>query len=196
MTLTDLLPSFDLECARITGDMIKTAQQRAPAKKPSAADKVEAHHYSDLKDWGAFEKNMKGKKFRQAVFASSMSDDKLKAFVKANGEYQTSKDVVGLVPSRTSKRMYQIKRIAGGRLACGCKDWHYKKSHEGGPCEHIRELAQGLKEKVSSVMSGVIRGVAAARTMERAQKSHQKGKTMQENVKRLRLGQPLAPVQR
>ena len=183
MTLADLLPAFDRECAMIAGAMLKTAYAAAPAK-PSYAKKVDAHHSSERKDWDSFQKDMKSKKFRMAVFEHPMSDEKLKAYVKANGEYQTSKDVVGVVPSRSSSRLYKIKRIGADRLACGCKDWHYKKSHEGGDCEHIKELAQGLKEKTSSVIGGLARGVAVARTAEKVKKQQVKGKTMKENVVR------------
>lgn len=144
MTFADLLPAFDRECF-----LMKLSQAVAPKKAPYA-EKVDAHHQADVKDWDAFQKNMKNKKFRMAVFDHPMSDDKLKAYVKANGEYQASKDVVGLVPSLTSSKMYKIKRIGGGRLACSCKDWHYSRSHKGGNCRHIKELAQGLMEKVSA----------------------------------------------
>jgi hypothetical protein len=157
MTLADLLPAFDRECAMIAGAMLKTAYAAAPAK-PSYAKKVDAHHSSERKDWDSFQKDMKSKKFRMAV--------------------------VGVVPSRSSSRLYKIKRIGADRLACGCKDWHYKKSHEGGDCEHIKELAQGLKEKTSSVIGGLARGVAVARTAEKVKKQQVKGKTMKENVVR------------
>ena len=199
MTFFDLLPTFDRECALITAGMMKTAYAAAPGKSQSKAmEKVEKHLISDSKDWGQFEKDMKGKKFRQAVAAHPFSDEKLKAYVKANGEYQTSKDVAGVVPSSSSSRLYRIKRIgADKRLACGCKDWQYKHSHGGGDCKHIAELAQGLKEKVSaSHLNYIARGVALARTMEKAKKEQEKGHTMKENVKRLRAGAPLAPVQR
>lgn len=148
MKFVDLLPAFDVECARITGEMMKTAYAVGP-KKQTLAEKVDRHLYGDNKDWAQFEKDMRGKKFRQAVIGHQASDEKLKAYVKAMGDYQSSKKVVGVVPSKTDPtKLYKVKDI-GGRLGCGCKDWQYKHSHGGGDCQHIRELAQGLKEKVS-----------------------------------------------
>jgi hypothetical protein len=259
VTFTDLLPSFDRECALITADFMKTAYAVAPAKKPSHAEKVERHLISANKDWRQFEKDMKGKRFRQAVLTHPMSDDKLKAYVKAMGEYQTSKKVVGHVPSRSTANLYAIKELPGGRLACGCKDWRYKHSHQGTDCAHIQELAQGLKEKLSEVkrkypsackycskppakgvlwadgraiiyvcddhlekarhqvevtnhdsvaairrvpqkekaagtLSSLARGVALAGMVRKAEKDSEKGKTMKENVGRLRRGAALVPV--
>jgi hypothetical protein len=188
MTLADLIPFFDLECGRI-----KLAYE-AKQVKLTATEKVDQHHYGDVKDWSKFEKDMGGKRFRQAVIKHPVSDEKLKAYVKAMGEYKDSK-VVGVVPSRTSSTLYKVKELPGGRLACGCKDWQYKKSHGGGDCAHIKELAHGLKEKISATTMGLLgHGVALARTAERMEKEKEKGKAMKENVMRLKLRTDLVPV--
>lgn len=172
----------------------KLSYASAPAKKPTVAEKVDKHVYGDDKNWGQFEKDMKGKKFRQAVIGHQASDEKLKAYVQAMGDYQESRKVVGVVPSRTSGKLYKVKDI-GNRLACNCKDWQYKKSHGGGDCAHIKELKQGLKEKLSSsTLSLLARGVALARTKEKVEKEIKKGNAMKENVMRLRLGADLLPV--
>jgi len=108
-----------------------------------AKELVSSHHKD--RDWGLFERNLKAKPFRQAVLSHPESDEKLKRYTKALGELKTSKNVVGVVPSRTSNRLYKIKELPGGRLGCSCGDWQYARSHRGTDCAHIREFKDGLQ---------------------------------------------------
>ena len=132
--LQSLLPSF-------CDELIKLAAL-SPAQ---ARERVDAHHTSQ--DWKAFEKNLNTKAFRQAVLMHPESDSKLKRYTKALGELKTSKDVAGVVPSRTSgSKLHKVKRLPNGRLACSCKDWQYAKSWNRGDCAHIKEFKLGIGE--------------------------------------------------
>lgn len=170
----------------------------------TAAEKVEAHHASDVKDWRAFEKNLKSKAFNKAVQLHPASDDKLKAYTDQNHKYLKSSQVAGKVPSDSIQRKkYQIKVLPGGGLGCGCKDWQYKRSHQGGDCKHIRaykaELHQAAtiapgKIKASSVIKGIRGGVALARAYERSEQSRKKARLMETSLSRLRAGEPIHSV--
>lgn len=135
MRLSDLFPSFVDECIKIA------AARMAPAR---AAELVNTHH--ETQDWKRFEKNLNTKAFRQAVLLSPDSDAKLKRYTKTLGEYKSSKIVVGVVPSRTSNKLYKVKQLPNGRLGCSCKDWQYSHSHKKkSDCDHIQELRGGLQ---------------------------------------------------
>lgn len=121
-------------------------QKTAAMSVTQAKELVGAHHESP--NWKAFEKNLNNQKFRQAVLTHPESDAKLKRYTKALGAYKTSKEVVGVVPSRTSSKLYKIKELPNGRLACSCKDWQYAHSHKpskSADCEHIREFKGGVQ---------------------------------------------------
>lgn len=109
-----------------------------------AMELVGAHHGAEDKNWKAFEKNLRLKGFRNAVVLHPESDAKLKRYTKTVGDYMGSKEVVGVVPSRTRSKLYKIKELSNGRLGCSCKDWKYSHSHKKTDCEHIKELKQGL----------------------------------------------------
>jgi hypothetical protein len=110
--------------------------------KAQAQERVDMHHQT--RDWNLFEKNLKAKAFRQAVVSHPESDAKLKRYTKNFGEYTSSKKVLGVVPSRTSNKLYKIKELSNGRLACGCGDWQYLHSHKKTDCDHIKEFKGGL----------------------------------------------------
>jgi hypothetical protein len=130
--LQSLLPSFYSEIIKIAA--------LSPAQ---AKERVDAHHAS--KDWDSFEKNLRLKGFRQAVLLHPESDAKLKRYTKALGEFKTSKNIVGVVPSRTSSKLHKIKELSNGRLACSCRDWQYMHSHRKTDCAHIQEFKGGLQ---------------------------------------------------
>lgn len=115
----------------------------------SANEKVEQHHANP--NWSQFEKNLKGKKFREAASAHPKSDSKLQAYIKNFGGYLSSKKVLGQVPSRTSAKKHTIKELEGGRLGCSCKDWQYKHSHQGTDCAHIASFKTKPKTKKASI---------------------------------------------
>mgnify|MGYP000179391601 FL=1 len=132
--IQSLLPAFYDELVKIAA--------LSPAQ---AKERVDDHHAN--KNWDAFEKNLRLKGFRQAVLLHPESDRKLKRYTKALGEFKTSKDIVGVVPSRTSNKLHKIKKLSNGRLACSCKDWQYAHSHKlrKTDCAHIQEFKGGLQ---------------------------------------------------
>lgn len=132
-----LLPAF-------TDELVKLAFKMTPRGK--AEVKAEKHFESADPDWKSFEKNLRSKHFRDVVETSSRADDKLKRYTKNYGGYLASTDKLGKVESESSNKKYTIK-LVGDRIACGCKDWQYKRSHGGGDCKHIAKL----KEKRSSL---------------------------------------------
>lgn len=126
-----LLPSFAAELVKL-----------AALSQSQARELVDTHH--ENQDWGAFEKNLRIKSFRQAVLLHPESDAKLKRYTKALGEYKTSNNVVGVVPSRTSNKLHKIKELSNGRLGCSCRDWQYMHSHRKTDCDHIQEFRGGM----------------------------------------------------
>jgi hypothetical protein len=116
-------------------ELVKLAD--VPAKQ---RNKAEEHFVQEVKNWGAFEKNLKTKGFQKAIIEHPEADEKLKKYVKNFGGYLNSKDVVGKVSSRTGFKSYAIKKLPSGRLACGCPDWQYVRSVRGGDCWHVLEL--------------------------------------------------------
>lgn len=157
----------------------------------TAKEKIEQHHDAFDKDWGKFEKNLKSKSFRQAAIEHPQSDSKLKRYIKNFGGYVASKDVVGVVPSRTKGKLYRIKELPNGRLGCNCKDWQFHHSVRQSDCDHIKELKQGLEKRSS--MSSIARGMAAARAYDKSQRTKEQGKLTNENIRRLYSGEPLIP---
>lgn len=155
--------------------------------------KVEVHHSDSEKDWKAFEKNLKSKGFQTAARKHKLSDAKLKRYVKNYGGYLTSKEVVGIVPSRTSGKNYKLKKLPDGRIGCGCKDWQFKHSHKGTDCDHILEFNEGVV-KESSLVKSIAQGVSAARTHEKMKEQGKRGALIHENVRRLRTGEDLIPL--
>lgn len=134
------------------------------------AEKADAHHSSDVKDWGEFEKNLRSIGFQKAVLEHGMTDDKLKKYVKNYGGYLKAKEVVGTEPSRTSAKNYKIKQLPSGRLACGCGDWQYKHSVKGTDCDHIKAFKAGKKKQSSVAM-----GISGYRQLGKIQDEYKKG---------------------
>lgn len=159
----------------------------------TATEKVDTHHASEVKDWRAFEKNLRSKAFKKAVEVHPASDDKLKRYVAANHNYRTSKDKADKVPSSTSAKKYEIRVLPGGGLGCGCKDWQYKKSHGGQDCKHIAAYRAAHRQTPPIKVASVVAGAVLARQFSRADRALEKGKKMEENRKRLRRGEELKP---
>jgi hypothetical protein len=126
-------------------------------------DEVEGFHISERKDWSRFDKNLRRKDFRAAAVDSSLSDKKLKRYVKNYGGYLTSKEVVAGVPSRTSKKTYALKELPTGRLACNCKDWQYRHSVRGTDCDHIKLFKKSGLHKTASADVEKVAARAGAR---------------------------------
>lgn len=129
-----LLPSFASELLKL-----------AAISPMQAKELVETHHGAEQKDWKAFEKNLKLKTFRAAVVSHPDSDAKLKRYTKSIGDYTSSKKVVGVVPSRTTRKLHKIKELSNGRFGCDCKGWRYSHSHRKTDCAHIEEFKGGLQ---------------------------------------------------
>lgn len=186
--LAPLLPSFVDEFEKLAEERPLFREYRlASMEKQSAKSltkKVEEHHAADKKDWTAFEKNMRSPRFTSEVLKSTLSDEKLKAYTQANNQYQRSKSVVLQIPSRTTDKMYTIKKLPGGRLGCSCKDWQYKRSWQGSDCEHVRSAKKGI-EKVSS-MALLARGAGLGWHMDQAKKQVSRGRESSQNVKAVR----------
>jgi hypothetical protein len=123
-----LLPSFSDELVKIARSMV------------DPREKADEHFEQQVKDWGAFEKNLKAKSFQKAILEHPEADTKLKRYVKNFGAYLNSKDVVGRMASHSKFRHYIVKRLPSGRLACNCKDWQFVRSVGQTDCKHIAEL--------------------------------------------------------
>jgi len=163
------------------------------ASMPTHQERVQAHHDALEKDWKLFEKGLKSQRFQKAALQHPETDSKLKRYIKNFGGYLTSKNVVGVVPSRTHSKMYKVKELPNGRLACNCKDWQYHHSVRRSDCDHIRELKKGLV-KSSSAYSILGRGIAISRAVEKAQNIKHRGEVAEENVRRLYTGEPFIPL--
>jgi len=142
------------------------------------AQKADAHHSADEKDWHSFEKNLNAMGFQKAVMGHPDSDAKLKKYVKNFGGYLKSRDVVAVMPSRTSSKIYKVKELASGRLACGCKDWQYYHSVRNSDCDHINDArASGMIKR-----AGVLWG---ARVLGKAKKEWDEGVEAKQLMKKL-----------
>lgn len=109
----------------------------------SIPQKVDAHLKAEIKDWRAFEKNLRSPRFAAEIRSREDADDKLKKYVTANNEYLKSKNIVTTVASRTSSKKYEVRRLKSGRLGCGCGDWQYKHSWKGTDCDHVQMAKRG-----------------------------------------------------
>lgn len=184
--------------------MLKAFQQElekfgSMASPTKAELRAEAHFGVDRKNWPSFEKDLRSKAFQKAILSHPDADQKLKRYTKNVGAYKSSKDVVGVAPSRTEpKGKYLIKQLPSGRWACGCKDWQYVHSVKNTDCDHItatKAIYQQMKTKKASLYQAA-RGAGFISQYHKGKKEDVKGKTMQENVLRLRTGMPLLPVSR
>jgi hypothetical protein len=132
MSLDPLLPAFASELASI-GFEKRAFHATTPEMKAG-------EHFSDSDpNWQRFEKNLRSKNFQKAVLGHPESDSKLKKYVRNFGGFLTSKETVKKAPSESSGKKYSIKKV-GRRLACGCKNWQYRRSVDGGSCKHIRNM--------------------------------------------------------
>jgi hypothetical protein len=154
------IQSFSDECTKIASSTMK------------ALLKAELFHDDPAKDWNQFEKDLKSKPFQKAMLLhdGTKADSKLVKYVKSYGGYLTSKDRIAGVPSRTSGKTYPLKKLPGGRLGCGCKDWQYVHSVKGSDCDHIKAFkASGLYKK-SSAQYAVFKGMGAMHLLEKQKK--------------------------
>lgn len=176
MLFSVLLPSFNDELEKIA---------------KSLGQKVEEHHQAEKKDWGAFEKNMRSPRFVAEVVRHPESDEKLKDYVRANNQYMRSKKVVANVPSSSSGKVHQVKRLPDGRMGCSCKDWQYKGSWSGADCKHIKALkGAGLDKKAAHPLSIIGRGAGLMNISNKVEKTKEKGREAKENVRRFYAGEP------
>ena len=148
------------------------------AKAVTNKEKAERHHSSGGKDWQDFERNLPSKGFQKEILKHQLTDEKLREYTKNYGGYVSSRKVVAKVPSRTSDRSYEIRKLPGGRLGCGCKDWQYSHSWKGTDCAHIASIA---KEKKSEVMKLIPPAYIAAQAL----KDKEEGDEVEDYVKRL-----------
>jgi hypothetical protein len=120
--------------------------------------KAEIHFLSPEKDWNAFERNLKSKRFSTAVSSSPEADEKLKKYVKNYGGFVQSSNTVAKIKSKDSGKTYTIKQLANGRLGCSCGDWQYSRSPTKGDCKHIKSVKSSglLKEKTAAIPFGHI----------------------------------------
>lgn len=184
---------LDMSFATFADEVIKLAFRQPPEER------VDAHHKASKKDWNGFSKDIKSKKFRQAVQDHPSSDEKLKSYVKAVGEYKDSKDTVGYVLSRSGGRKHRVKKLSSGRLGCSCKSWTYDHSHKKTDCSHIKALKdsqmkksaaswEDVKDKLKNLRSEDLLTPAVGQEVRH-------GKIMQENIKRLHAGEPLLELE-
>jgi hypothetical protein len=133
-------------------------------KYPTALEKANAHFGSEKPDWKAFDKNLKSKKFREVIKKHPESDAKLKRYNKNYGGYVSSKDTEAEVTGSKGTK-YKVKDLHNGRYACGCGNWHYRRSVDGGDCKHIKALKKSkLLKKEAGAMSPFWRGAAISTT--------------------------------
>lgn len=140
--LSNRLMSFTSELIKIGADAVR---------RPTAAQKAAQHFESMDPNWQVFEKNLRSKKFQSEVRGHPMADAKLKKYVKNYGGYLTSKDEVAEIKSKDSGKKYKVKDLHNGRYACGCKNWQYRRSVDGGDCKHIKSLKASKMVKESFV---------------------------------------------
>ena len=176
-------------------DRAALALQGGPSttKKLTNADKANAHHGSDVKNWKYFEDSLQNKGFQRAILKHDLSDDKLKDYVKNYGAYLTSKKTVATVPSRTSPTKYELRLLPSGRVGCGCKDWQYKHSWKGTDCDHIQDHLS--KSKTSGASTYLTRLAIGTRAINRKNTNKEQGELAQAYVRALkRLKQPQEPA--
>lgn len=144
------------------------------AAKVSPEEKAERHFSSPSPDWKAFEKNLRGKPFRETVKRHPQADEKLKKYVNNFGGHLASKDLVAEVKSGDSGRTYKVKRLPNGRLTCSCGDWQFKKSVGRGNCKHIKSLKQsGMLKESGIIDTALVKGTTMAFAGRRAKKERE-----------------------
>lgn len=160
-----------------TDELLKIAFV-ATSPKLRKVEEADKHFARADKDWGRFEKNLRSKTFQEAVRNHPGADEKLQRYTKSYGGYLTSKERVAKVHSESSGKKYQLKMV-GRRIACGCGDWQYKRSHGGGDCKHIKAY-KAKKRLAGKVKQSFLNDLAHAGSLlsysqQRAKKSWQRG---------------------
>ena len=92
-------------------------------------------------DWGAFNKRLKDREFRNAAKGHPKSDWKLKRYLNAVGSHLDSPRKGRKVRGATGE--YRVKyHKETDRHSCSCLDWRYKRSWrgKGSDCKHIKRL--------------------------------------------------------
>lgn len=148
MDFSDCIPAFTKEMMKLGFGSLRKSQEKA-----------EKHFSSEKPDWKLFDKNLKSKKFREAISSHPKADAKLRKYVKNYGGFIASKDEIARVKSATSGKTYRIKDLHDGKLACSCPDWKYRRSVGRGACKHVRSLKKSNLLKESAAIGPFTRGV-------------------------------------
>ena len=93
--------------------------------------------------WGKLVKNVRDKKFVDALAKHPDSDEKLVQHAQSMHDLSRGRTVGKIRSSRLPGRSYEIRKIGGG-LGCTCPDWRFKGSiNPGYECKHVRAHKQG-----------------------------------------------------
>ena len=102
----------------------------------------------DIRSWADLDRHLNKSEFRQEALKST-NDPKLKRYIRGLSGLLTSKDLRAYVQSSsTPSKDHQVKALPSGRLACTCRDWQYKHSHDNTDCKHIKRYRQYLKGEI------------------------------------------------
>lgn len=151
-------------------------------------DRADDHFERAVPDWSGFEKNLQRPGFRKAVKTHPYADEKLQRYVDNFGGYVGSQKVIGKVSSRTEPdKSYEIRKLPGGRLGCGCKDWQFKHSHRGTDCDHIEMARKSpLNKTAGAVLGAILRGMGGMNNFERGKKTSNEGLVARQQILRAR----------
>lgn len=109
-------------------------------------EKLDDHFGSmDSKKWSRFKRDLRSKRFVEAVKQDDRADEKLKRFAEMNHLHKTGKGPSFSMPSESSGKKYTIKYHEGiDRYSCSCPDWAMIRSSRGGDCKHVSKLRSQL----------------------------------------------------
>ena len=145
--------------------MVKIAAELAP--RPELQQRLDDHFVSpDSNKWGQFRQALRSKAFVQAIQQDPRADDKLKKYTTMLHKHMHGKGPRQQVGKYTVKWHEDI-----GRHSCSCLDWKYKKSHGGGDCKHIQQIAKtaSMVRALSSLGGAALRTNKSKKENQRAQ---------------------------